>query len=411
MQKDRIRVVTFGCRLNIYESEVIKDILIKNKIDIPDSKKIVIFNSCAVTKEAERQLCQSVRKIKKEEKDNALIGVVGCAVQVNKDFYIKMPEVDFIIGNNLKLELSSYTKILNNPVIIQDNLQNSPNFINHIISGFENKSRAFVQIQNGCNNECTFCLTRLARGKSVSLDPTRIIEQIKKLVDNDYKEVVLTGINIGDYGSDFEEKINLGILIQKILKETSIERLRLSSLDISCLNNEMLDVIKNENRLMPHLHLSLQSGDNIILRRMKRRHTREDVFNICNSILNSRSDVVFGADFIAGFPTETEEMHKNSLEIIEQIPITYGHIFPYSERYGTKAALMPQLPKSIRKSRAKELRNMAESNLNKLRAKLVGTKQKVLVETKNLGRLENYLQVELVGNYENKIGEILEIVI
>ena len=410
MQSDKIKVITFGCRLNIYESEVIKDILSKNEIDIGNYRKIVIFNSCAVTKEAERQLCQSIRKVRKEEGDDILIGVVGCAVQVNKNFYANMSEVDFVIGNNLKLELNSYRNIANNTVMVQEDLQNKPNF-SHIIGGFENKSRAFVQIQNGCNNQCSFCLTRLARGKSVSLDPKIVIEQIKKLVDNGYREIVLTGINIGDYGTDFEDKLNLGILIGRILKETSVERLRLSSLDIACLNNEMLDTIKSEDRLMPHLHLSLQSGDNMILKRMMRRHTREDVFNICANILNSRPNVVFGADFIAGFPTETEDMHKNSLEIIEKIPITYGHVFPYSERPGTKAALMPQLPKSVRKSRAKELRDLAEFNLNKLRNSLLGTRQKVLIETKNLGRLENYLQVNLNGNFERNIGEILDIMI
>lgn len=410
MQSDKIKVITFGCRLNIYESEVIKDILSENEIDIGNYRKVVIFNSCAVTKEAERQLCQSIRKVRKEEGDDVLIGVVGCAVQVNKDFYANMPGVDFIIGNNLKLELNSYKNIVNNTIMVQENLQNKPNF-SHIISGFENKSRAFVQIQNGCNNQCSFCLTRLARGKSVSLDPKIVIEQIKKLVDNGYREIVLTGINIGDYGTDFEEKLNLGILIGRILRETSVERLRLSSLDIACLNSEMLDAIKSEDRLMPHLHLSLQSGDNMILKRMMRRHTREDVFNVCTDILNSRLNVVFGADFIAGFPTETDDMHKNSLEIIEKIPITYGHIFPYSERPGTKAALMPQLPKSVRKSRAKELRDLAESNLNKLRNSLLGTRQKVLIETKNLGRLENYLQVNLSENFERNIGEIVEVVI
>mgnify|MGYP001028398338 CR=1 FL=1 len=410
MQGDKVKVITFGCRLNSYESEVIKDILLKNDVFAFTSQKIVIFNSCAVTKEAERQLCQSIRRAKKEGGDGILIGVVGCAVQVNKGFYASMPEVDFIIGNNLKLELSSYTNITNNPVVVQNDLQNKRN-LNHIISGFENKSRAFVQIQNGCNNQCSFCLTRLARGKSISLNPKMVIEQIKKLVDSGYKEIVLTGINIGDYGSDFEEKLNLGILIEKILQKTSIERLRLSSLDIACLNNETLDVIKGEDRLMPHLHLSLQSGDNMILKRMMRRHTREDVFDICSEILSSRPNVVFGADFIAGFPTETEDMHKNSLEVIEKVPITYGHIFPYSERSGTKAALMPQLPKNIRKSRAKELRNLAEFNMNKLRNSLLGTKQKVLIETKNLGRLENYLQVNLEGDFERNIGEILEVVV
>ena len=387
MNKSKIDIITFGCRLNTYESEVIRNILTENNIILPKNKKIVIFNSCVVTKEAERQLRQAIRKIKREEMDNVLIGVVGCAVQVNKDFYVNMPEVDFVIGNNAKLELNNYKNLSEKCDIVYDNLENNNDFDNYLLSGFENKSRAFVQIQNGCNNKCTFCLTRFARGKSVSFNSSKIIEQIKKLIDNNYKEIVL------------------------ILKETDVERLRLSSLDISDLNGELLDVIKTEDRLMPHLHLSLQSGNNIILKRMMRRHTKEDIFRICYDILKTRPRLVFGADFIAGFPTETDDMHKDSLEVIKKVPITYGHIFPYSERPGTKAALMPQLPKKVRKFRAKELRDATEYNLNNLVKNLYGTKQKVLIESKNNGRLENYLQIKLPLNYKGSVGEIVEMIV
>ena len=411
MNKSKIDIITFGCRLNIYESEVIRNILTENNIILPKNKKIVIFNSCVVTKEAERQLRQAIRKIKREEMDNVLIGVIGCAVQVNKDFYINMPEVDFVIGNNAKLELNNYKNLSEKCDIVYDNLENNNDFDNYLLSGFENKSRAFVQIQNGCNNKCTFCLTRFARGKNVSFNSSKIIEQIRKLIDNSYKEIVLTGINISDYGNDIDKKTNLGTLIRKILKETDIERLRLSSLDISDLNGELLDVIKTEDRVMPHLHLSLQSGNNIILKRMMRRHTKEDIFRICYDILNSRPKLIFGADFIAGFPTESDDMHKDSLEVIKKVPITYGHIFPYSERPGTKAALMPQLPKKIRKLRAKELRDATGYNLNNLIKSLSGTKQKVLIESKNNGRLENYLQIKLPLNYKGSVGEIVEMIV
>ena len=330
-----IEVITFGCRLNSYESEVIKKILTDNNINI-DNKDIIIFNSCAVTKEAERQLRQNIRKIKKEQ-PNAIIGVVGCAIQVNKDTYINMPEVDFIIGNNNKLELASYTNLKNNNIIVEDVFENN-RFSTELITGFENKARAFIQIQNGCDNQCTFCLTRLARGYSVSTPSKQIIEQIKKLVDNNYKEIVLTGIDITDYGKRLNEDINLGKLIKKILKETQIERLRISSLDIADLNEDLDEVLKYEKRLMPHIHLSLQSGDNTILKRMLRRHTREQVLEKCHNILEVRPEVVIGADLIAGFPTETDEMHQNSIKIIQELPITYGHIFPYSERPETKAS-------------------------------------------------------------------------
>ena len=403
-----IEVITFGCRLNSYESEVIKKILTDNNINI-DNKDIIIFNSCAVTKEAERQLRQNIRKIKKEQL-NAIIGVVGCAIQVNKDTYINMPEVDFIIGNNNKLELASYRNLKNNNIVVEDVFENN-RFSTELITGFENKARAFIQIQNGCDNRCTFCLTRLARGYSVSIPSKQIIEQIKKLVDNNYKEIVLTGIDITDYGKRLDEDINLGKLIKKILKETQIERLRISSLDIADLNEDLDEVLKYEKRLMPHIHLSLQSGDNTILKRMLRRHTREQVIEKCHNILEVRPEVVIGADLIAGFPTETDEMHQNSIKIIQELPITYGHIFPYSERPETKASLMPQVVKHIRKQRAKELREECDKNLKILKNKLKGTKQKVLIEGNGMGRLENYLQINVGDEFVGCIGEIMEMVI
>ena len=408
MTNNNLEIITFGCRLNSYESEVINEIFKENNINI-SNKKVVIFNSCAVTKEAERQLKQAIRKKRKEEGDAIIIGVVGCAVQVNSESYINMPEVDFVLGNSNKLELSSYTNIGHKSVVVDDVFELNK-LSSHLITGFENRARAFIQIQNGCDNRCTFCLTRLARGYSISTPSNRIIEQIKKLVDNGYKEIVLTGIDITDYGKRLDENINLGKLIKKIIKETTLERLRISSVDIADLNEDLDEVIKYEKRLMPHLHLSLQSGDNIILKRMLRRHTREQVLEKCHDILSIRPEVVLGADLIAGFPTETEEMHQNSLSIIKELPITYGHIFPYSERPETVAAKMPQVPKYIRKERAKELRAEAEKNLNVLKNKLKGTKQKVLIEGNGKGRLENYLQIDVVDS-KYKAGDIVEIVL
>ena len=400
-------VITFGCRLNSYESEIIKEFL-ANNIEYKD-KNIVVFNSCAVTQEAERQLAQNIRKVKKE-RPNSIIGVVGCAVQVNKEKYINMPEVDFVFGNNDKMEFSNYTNIKEKEIIVS-NVHEINKLSEHLISGFDGKSRAFIQIQNGCDNKCTFCLTRLARGYSISTPSNRIIEQINKLVENNYKEIVLTGVDISDYGKRLDEDINLGKLVKLILKETDVERLRLSSIDINNVNEDLMEAICIEKRLMPHIHLSLQSGDNTILKRMLRRHTREQVFEKCSFMLKNRPEIVFGADLIAGFPTETDEMHKNSIDIIKNLPITYGHIFTYSERPETMASKMPQVGKHIRKERAKELRELADINLNNLKNKLVGTKQKVLIESLNTGRLENYLLVDLKGNYENNIGEILEIIL
>ncbi|MDR1499166.1 MAG: tRNA (N(6)-L-threonylcarbamoyladenosine(37)-C(2))-methylthiotransferase MtaB [Rickettsiales bacterium] len=404
----KIDVITFGCRLNSYEGEVIKKILHENNINI-NNKNIVIFNSCAVTKEAERQLRQSIRKVRSEQPE-VVIGVVGCAVQVNKDTYINMPEVDFVLGNNSKLEVGSYTNVKKQNIIIDD-VSKLNKLSKHFISGFENRARAFVQIQNGCDNKCTFCVTRLARGHSISTPSGQIIEQIKKLTDNGHREIVLVGIDIGDYGKRLDENLNLGKLIKKILRETKLERLRVSSMDIANLDDDLNEALKHEKRLMPHIHLSLQSGDNMILKRMLRRHTREMVLERCHDIIGKRPDTVIGADLIAGFPTETEEMHKNSLKIIEELPITYGHIFPYSERPETKAALMPQVDKNTRKLRAKELRNAATKNLNLLKEKINGTKQKVLVEGNGMGRLENYLQIEIGNDFNGNVGEIIEMVV
>lgn len=400
-------VITFGCRLNSYESEVIKGFL-ENNIDF-ENKHIIVLNSCAVTQEAERQLRQTIRKLKKE-KSESIIGVVGCAVQVNKERYINMPEVDFVLGNNEKIEFGSYTNLKEKTILVSDVFELNK-LSSHLISGFDGKSRAFIQIQNGCDNHCTFCLTRLARGYSISTQPNKIIEQINKLVENGYKEIVLTGIDISDYGKRLDENINLGKLIKKILGETDLERLRLSSIDIADVNEDLMDAICFEKRLMSHIHLSLQSGDNTILKRMLRRHTREEVFEKCNKMLENRPEIIFGADLIAGFPTEDDNMHKNSIDIIEKLPITFGHIFQYSERPETVAAKMLQVDKYVRKERAKELRFFVDKNLESLKKKFKNTKQKVLIETKNSGRLENYLQVELNGNFSNDIGKILEIII
>jgi threonylcarbamoyladenosine tRNA methylthiotransferase MtaB len=372
-----------------------------------DNRDLVIFNSCAVTKQAEDQLCQSIRKVKRERK-NVVVGVVGCAVQVNSKKYLSMAEVDFIIGNNDKLEISNYLNFDKNKAVVSDVFAKNTTPIK-LITGFENRSRAFIQIQNGCDNRCTFCLTRLARGYSVSIPSVRVIEQVKRLVDSGYREIVLTGIDVSDYGKGLDENINLGLLIKEILKKTSIERLRISSLDVSKLNADLKEVFLQEQRLMPHIHLSLQSGDNMILCRMLRRHRREDVIEKCLELKNERKGLVFGADLIAGFPTETEEAHQNSLKIIKEIPIVFGHIFPYSERPETKAALMPQVDKGVRKRRAGELRSECTKNLDILRKNMNGTRQKALIEGEFVGRLENYLQVRLEEGQRGNIGKIIEV--
>jgi threonylcarbamoyladenosine tRNA methylthiotransferase MtaB len=407
-----VQVITFGCRLNSYESEAIGNML-REVVDAPsfDGRDIIIFNGCAVTTEAERQLRQSIRRIRRERGANPIVGVVGCAAQVNGNAYADMPEVDFIVGNSGKFDVNNYLNFRERPVVVED-ISSQRNFNSlRPLRGFENRSRAFVQVQDGCDNNCTFCITRFARGKSVSLPAEKILDQIKRFIDSNYREIVLTGVNICDYGKNLEANLTLGGLVVRILRETTVERLRLSSLDIAGMDRQLVDSIKYEKRLMPHVHLSLQSGNDVILRRMLRRHSREEVCERCSDILEVRRELVIGADFIAGFPTETEDMHRDSITMIDSLPVTYGHIFPFYERPGTKATLMPQLHRKLRKKRAKELREHAAANLKKLRESLKGTTQKVLIETGNLGRLENYLQINLSGNYGDKIGSIVDLIL
>jgi MiaB/RimO family radical SAM methylthiotransferase len=651
-----VKIVTFGCRLNIYESEVIKNLL-KNEFK---DKEVIIFNTCAVTSEAEKQLKQSIRSYRKAN-PKAIIIAVGCAVDVNRAKYEKMQEIDFVLGNNEKKDLLKYKKnnelkeekykfvpelvkgmivnrinrfiinveidnkiyecfcpctgrigniILENiPCLLQksdnnnrktqytieaislnkginwiginqseanryieflfktnqlkdiinfdgsidrekkignsridfivgdscvevktplvflfpqkhyiDNdilckknskfvsidrfikhlkdlsnslkehkraillmvfiyeaerfkppdentdisvnikknveesilkgleiwqinlkidescvelkdyyninnelfrkkgrINNNDNFIsNEFISGFENYTRGFIQIQNGCDNQCTFCVTRVARGNSISMEPSWIIKQINKL--KDYKEITLTGINIADYGKGLKEKINLGLLIKKILKETDLARIRLSSINLDAINDDLKDILFNEFRVMPHIHLSLQSGDDFILKKMLRGHTRQQAVNFCDEIKKYRKNIGIGADFIAGFPMESDDMHKNSYNLIKECGIVFGHIFPYSIRENTLAAKMEQVEILTRRERAKELRELCQEQLEIFTEQQLKLPQKILIENDKYGRTENYLLVRLDKIELNKrldkkmkIGDIINI--
>jgi threonylcarbamoyladenosine tRNA methylthiotransferase MtaB len=455
-----IKFITFGCRLNTYESEVIKTFL-QNTENFKD-KNIVIFNSCTVTSEAEKQLRQAIRKERKENLD-AIIGVVGCAVQTNGKIYEEMEEVDFVFGNYDKMKKDSYklliplikekqhnckkhctcesdhtgkcqcvncnsddeekkiqkTKLIKSltfdeidrtkPILIS-NIFELNELAPQLITGFEEKTRGFIQIQSGCDNYCTFCATRLARGKSISIPSQHIIEQINILVQNGYNEIVLTGIDITDYGKRLNEDINLGKLMKKILKETDLKRLKISSIDIADVNNDLKDVLFNEERVMPHIHISLQSGDNTILKLMARRHNREQVINFCKEIRKYRKNIAIGADLIAGFPRETEEMHKNSCNLIQDIKLVFGHIFPYSIRENTPAALMEQIPVEVRRRRAGELRKLANVQLQEFTEEQMKLPHKVLIENETVGRTENYLMIKLPNDVLklNKIGDIID---
>jgi threonylcarbamoyladenosine tRNA methylthiotransferase MtaB len=402
-------VITFGCRLNSYESEVIKNNLEENGL-----QNFVVFNTCSVTKEAERQAKQAIRKHIKEYPDSKVI-VTGCAAQINPKQYSDISGVYKIIGNEEKLNKDFYKNFSNDfgtEKILVNDIFSIKETASHLITSLEDKSRAFMQVQNGCNHRCTFCIIPFGRGNSRSVPIGEIVNQAKILTQNGYKEIVLTGVDITDYGSDLPGKPKMGEMIKRLLKLVpEIKRLRLSSVDVAEIDEDIFWLLENEERFMPHFHLSLQAGDDMILKRMKRRHLRGDIFDFFEKTRKIRSDVVFGADIIAGFPTEDDKMFENSLNIIAEADIIHGHIFPYSEREGTPAAKIPQnkqVPKQIRKERAKLLREACDKQLNKFLQTRIGKTEQVLVEGKGYGRTEHFAKVKL-SNENYKQGEIYDI--
>jgi len=396
------KVITFGCRLNTYESEIIKGHARDAGLD-----NSVIFNTCAVTAEATRQAKQSIRR-ERRKNPGANIIVTGCAAQIDPIQFSNMEEVDQILGNEEKLTAKSYQDfgISKSERVAVNNIMSVKKTAPHLIEGFEERSRAFVQVQNGCDHRCTFCIIPYGRGNSRSVPAGEVTAQIQKLVNNGYQEVIITGVDITSYGPDLPGSPTLGTLCQSILKNVpDLKRLRLSSIDSIEADQALFDVITNEERMMPHLHLSLQSGDNMILKRMKRRHSREDSIEFCKEVLKARPDVVFGADIIAGFPTETEEMFQNSLRLVEDCNLTYLHVFPYSERDGTPAAKMPQMDKSIRKERAARLRALGEEKVEAFLSSQIGNEVSILVEkalkdqNAVLGHTEHFAPAKILGNY------------
>ena len=397
-------VITFGCRLNSFDSQIIKE-----KANLEKLNNIFFINTCAVTKEAEKQAKKKIRKIKREN-PKAKIIVTGCSAQINPTDYKKMHEVDLILGNEEKFKFKKYLNLLNNnsPEIVVNDIMSVKETANHFIKGFDKKARAFVQIQTGCDHRCTFCIIPFGRGNSRSVPVTKICKQIKILLNKGFKEIVLTGVDLTSYGNDLYDKPNLGKLVKEILKKVkNLERLRLSSLDAIEIDKNLIDIINHEERLMPHLHLSIQSGDNTILKRMKRRHSREDVINLCNNIKKFRNNIVFGADIIAGFPTETNEMFLNSKKILNECDLTYLHIFPYSNRPDTPASKMPQIPNKIIKERAKILRLEGNKIIQRFLKKQINKKHKVLFESETEGHSENFVPIKILTKH--KIGEIAEV--
>jgi threonylcarbamoyladenosine tRNA methylthiotransferase MtaB len=363
-------------------------------------KDIVVVNTCAVTAEAVRKSKQEIRKLRRDNPSSQMI-VTGCAAQIEPKTFSEMSEVDLVVGNTEKMNSDIWNEISNKPdfvgkteKVMVDDIMSVKNTAGHLIDGFGTRSRAYVQVQNGCDHRCTFCIIPYGRGNSRSVPAGVVVDQIKRLVDTGYNEVVLTGVDITSWGADLPLMPKLGDLVQRILKLVpDLPRLRISSIDSIEADPALIDAISSEMRLMPHLHLSLQAGDDMILKRMKRRHLRDDAINFCLEMRSVRPDIVYGADIIAGFPTETEEMFENSLKLIEDCGLTWLHVFPFSPREGTPAARMPQMDRSIIKERAARLRSRGELAVQNHLAAQIGLEHNILIENERMGRTEGFTEV------------------
>ncbi len=404
-----VDVVTFGCRLNTYESEVMKREADAAGLGTLENGAI-IFNTCAVTSEAVRQARQAIRKARRDNPQARII-VTGCAAQTGADEFAAMDEVDLVLGNEEKLKSNSYRMLPDFGVnqfekVRVNDIMEVRETASHMVDAIEGRARAFVQVQNGCDHRCTFCIIPYGRGNSRSVPMGGVVEQVKRLVGNGYNEVVLTGVDMTSYGPDLPGSLRLGKLVKTVLGQVpDLKRLRLSSIDSIEADDDLMEALATESRLMPHLHLSLQSGDNMILKRMKRRHLRENSIEFCENVRKLRPDIVFGADIIAGFPTETDEMFENSIRIVEECGLTHLHVFPFSPREGTPAARMPQVNRQIVKTRAARLRAAGETAYRAHLDRLVGTTQRILIEREGIGRSEGFTLVGLNGGVP---GEIIE---
>ena len=403
---DTNEVKTYGCRLNFYESEVIRKFAKKQNIS-----NSTFINGCAVTNKTIADLKSEIRKIKREKPDRKIV-LTGCAAQIHQEEFSKMSEIDAIIGNKEKLEEKTYERLrtANDKVNEVGDILQESQAIAPIIDKVEQRIRGFVQIQNGCDHRCTFCIIPYGRGNSRSVKPNNVVKQIKNLLEKNYKEVVLTGVDLTSYGHDFEDKKTITDLVKFIFSEVpNLKRLRLSSLDIAEIDDDLTNLIGTEKRILPHIHLSLQAGDNMILKRMKRRHLREDAINKINKIRSVRPDVVFGADLIAGFPTETEEMFNNTIKLVKECNISFLHVFPFSPREGTPASRMPQLNREIIKKRAKILRELGNEQILKYYNKLENTEINLIVESESRGRSDGFAKVNLNRDYGN--GNLIKMLV
>ena len=406
MSANRPQIETFGCRLNIWESEVMRD-----KAHEAGLNDAIIFNTCAVTSEAEKQARQSIRKWRRERPDAKII-VTGCAAQIDPNTWRDLPEVDYVIGNHDKLDADNWRNLeqgLLAPVHVSDVMEIRET-ASHFIDEFDDHTRAFLQVQQGCDHRCTFCIIPYGRGPSRSVGVGAVIESVEKLVASGVNEVVLTGVDITSWGHDLPGTPRLGHLVQQILKFVpQLPRLRLSSIDPAEPDHLLMDAIGTEPRLMPHLHLSVQHGDDVILKRMKRRHLARDIRRFVEEARRRRPDVIFGADMIAGFPTEDESAHQQSLALIEACDIPLLHVFGFSPREGTPAARMPQLDGGIIKQRSRDLRALGTRLLHQTLDNLVGSQDELLFEKGNQGHLRNFVKAKIAGDVFYASGTVLAV--
>ncbi|WP_181703407.1 tRNA (N(6)-L-threonylcarbamoyladenosine(37)-C(2))-methylthiotransferase MtaB [Chthonobacter albigriseus] len=403
-----IEVVTFGCRLNTVESEVMKQ-----KAEAAGLTDAVLVNTCAVTGEAVRQARQAIRRARREN-PAARIVVTGCAAQTDPASFAAMEEVDLVVGNDQKMTEAAYRALPDFGVAAAEktrvnDIMSVRETALHLVDGFEGRARAFVQVQNGCDHRCTFCIIPYGRGNSRSVPMGEVVAQVRRLVENGYAEVVLTGVDLTSYGQDLPGTPRLGKLTRTILAHVpELKRLRISSIDSIEADEDLMRAIAEEERLMPHLHLSLQAGDDMILKRMKRRHLRADAIRFCEEARRLRPDMVFGADLIAGFPTEDEAMFAQSLAIVDDCGLTHLHVFPYSPRPGTPAARMPQLERAVIKERAARLRVKGDDAFTAHLASETGRRRLVLIEKNGLGRTEQFTLAEIAAG---RPGEIVDAVV
>ena len=397
------KIINLGCRLNIYEGEIIKKHLSNEKLD-----NITVINSCAVTADAEKKVAYEIRRAKKINPSNKIV-ITGCAAQIDPDKYQRINAVDKVIGNTEKLRLQTWQGLNFLNKVEVGNILEEKTTVPTSIEKFEGKSRAYIEIQQGCDHRCTFCIIPYGRGNNRSVPAGEIVSKIRKIVENGYNEVVLTGVDITDYGKDLPAKPTFSNLIKRILKLVpELKQLRLSSIDCAEIDNEFWDILKNK-RLMPHFHISLQAGNNMILKRMKRRHSREMAIEFCRKVLSIRHDATFGADIIAGFPTETEDMFLDSIKLIDECNLTHLHVFPYSPREDTPASRMPQVDRLTIKDRAKRLRSKAFEKLNQTLKSKIGKEELILIENNknnaSLGKDQHFIKVKIEENI--KEGRII----